>query len=159
MQIATINFRFMFTHINFWILIILVSTGYIVLLYNINWYMITVYSNASEMECMYNLHNFQYKETHASFRMVPILYWYIMALYTQMSYLESVYYIHQSRPEKFFIDSVYAYCHEVLLCKSPSMQTKYICICSCNNSWHLAIQVCLQQGYTMIMHRYTWYFC
>lgn len=100
-------------------------TALLWMLYNINWFMFTVYSNTSEMENVYSSHNFHFKEIHTSCRMVLVLYWYIMAFNCQMSFMESVYCLHKSQTEKF-IDSVYVFCLEVLSGKSPEIRTKYL---------------------------------
>ena len=90
------------------------------MLYKINWFMFTSRSNTSEMEYVYNLHNFHFKEIHTSCRTVLVLYWYILAFNCQMSYMESVYCLHKSQREKF-IDSVHIFCLEVLSGQSPEI--------------------------------------
>ena len=88
------------------------------MLYKINWFMFTVYSNTSEMEYMYYLHNFHYKKMYTLFWRVHIIHWYLVALYLQMRVTRSL-----------LTSFVLKCCHVSLAGCKPN-----VCICLYNNA-------------------------
>jgi len=107
------RFNTVFFCIQFISAIISAMTTLLCMLYKINWFMFTVYSNTSEVEYVFNSHNFHIQEIHTSCRRMLVLYWYIMAFSCQMNYMESVYCLDETQSITF-IDSVSIFCFKVL---------------------------------------------
>ena len=121
-------------------------TGLILVLYKINWYIFTIYSNMNDMENVYYLYRFHFKETTMSYLTVYILHWCILAIHSCMIHSESVDYLHESRNEKL-IESIHSFYNGIWLCKSLILRQNF-CFCLYNNLLFIPImQACPSQGH------------